>query len=529
MLLPHLAAVVVDHVEVTAAHVTLWVRPSAVCASYRKCGSMSTRVHSQYERRLADAALGGRRVLIRARSRRFFCDNAHCPATTFAEQVHGLTSPYARRSPLLTKMLDAIALALAGRAGARLAEVLGLLTSRSTLLRRIRAMPDPEVGVVTVLGVDDFALRRGHIYGTILINMDTHDPVDLLPDREAATLAAWLRAHPGVEVICRDRAGAYAEGARRGAPDAIQVADRWHLWNNLGKYVEKTVAAHHHCLHRSDLVPAPGAADEPRDLERLAAEVAAARAETSAIVVRTRERYGQVQALKAEGKGIKPIMRELGLAKETVRKFYRAEAVEDVLATSLAGRPSRLDPYKPYLHERWNDGATNVLDLHREITVQGYRGSYGSVRDYLAPFRETGAAPPAVAKPPKVRTLVCWIMTHPDNLDGEDQIALKNALADCPHLDALSGHVRGFAEMLLERQGDRLEDWMTKVDADNLPYLRSFTCGLRHDHAAVLNALTLPHSSGAVEGNVNRVKMLKRQTYGRAAFDLLRKRVLLTT
>ncbi|MFI0425288.1 transposase [Spongiactinospora sp. 9N601] len=163
-------------------------------------------------------------------------------------------------------------------------------------------------------------------------------------------------------------------------------------------------------------------------------------------------------------------------------------------------------------------GCTNVLELYREIAAQGYRDSYGSVRDYLAPFRESRTALPPAAKPPKVRTLASWIMTHPDNPDSDDQVTLKNALADCPHLDALTGHVRGFAEMMLERQGDRLEGWMTNVDADDLPYLRSFTLGLRRDHAAILNTLTLPHSSGAVEGNVNRVKMLKRQTYGRATF-----------
>ncbi|WP_229799170.1 ISL3 family transposase, partial [Planomonospora parontospora] len=499
------------------------VRPRAGNGTCRRCGEGSARVHSRYERRLADAALGGRRVLIRVISRRFFCDNDLCPAATFAEQIPNLTSRYARHSPLLASMLKAIALALAGRAGARLARILGLLTSRSTLLRRIRALPDPEVGQVTVLGVDDFALRRGHVYGTILIDMDTRRPVDLLPDREAATLAAWLREHPGIEVVCRDRAGAYAEGTRAGAPEAIQVADRWHLWDNLGRYAEKTVAAHHACLYPPAPAPAMPVADHPsHDLEQRAAEAAQARAETSAIVVRTRTRYQQIQELKAAGHGIKPIMRELGLAKGTVRRFYRAESVDDVLATSRAGRPSRLDAYKPYLHQRWNDGCTNVLELHREITAQGYRGSYGAVRDYLAPFRETGTAPPAVAKPPKVRTITRWIMTHPDNLDNDDRIALKNVLADCPHLDALAGHVRAFAEMMLQRQGKRLDDWMEKVDADDLPYLRSFTLGLRRDHAAVLNGLTLPHSSGAVEGNVNRVKMLKRQTYGRAAFGLLR-------
>lgn len=150
------------------------------------------------------------------------------------------------------------------------------------------------------------------------------------------------------------------------------------------------------------------------------------------------------------------------------------------------------------------------------------------MRDYLAPFRELGAAPPATPKPPKVRDITRWILSHPDNMDRDDQIALKDVLADCPHLDGLAGHVRAFAEMMLGRHGDRLQEWMARVDADDLPYLRSFTTGLRRDHAAVLNGLTLPHSSGAVEGNVNRVKMLKRQTYGRAGFDLLRKRVLLT-
>jgi transposase len=531
MLLPHLAAVIVEEAEISGDCLWLHARVRADSACCPQCGCCSGKVHSAYQRRLADDAIGGHRVRIRLRTRRFFCGNADCPVRTFAEQVDGLTWRRSRRTPPLARTLTSIALALAGRAGAKLAGAIGLTAGRSSMLRLVIAQPDPEAGTVTILGVDDFAFRRGRDYGTILVNVETGKPVDVLRDREADTLANWLKDHPGTAVICRDRAGAYADGARQGAPGAIQVADRWHIWHNLCEHTGKAAAKHRSCLQEPCTEPEQQDADEEQDtpdLQQAAIAAAAKRAEESALAVRTRERYDLVQGLKAQGKGIKPIMRETCLAKETVRRFYYAETVDELLAKVKDGRPSILDEHKPYLHQRWNDGITNVVQLHAELKERGYKGGYGTIRDYMLPFREAGAAPPAVPGPPKARDLASWILTHPDNLKDEEKGKLAQARERCPQLDALAGHVAEFAKILTGRHGGHLDDWIATVEADDQPDLHSFVRGIKHDYDAVLNGLTMAWNSGVVEGNVNRTKMIKRQMYGRATFPLLRKRILLS-
>jgi len=528
LLSPHLADLQVDKIENLENAVLITARSRAADAACRRCGLSSARVNSRYRRRLHDLAAGGRPVMIDLEVRRFFCRNPSCELRTFAEQVPAVTQRHQRRTPLQRSLLEAVALALAGRAGARLATALGAAVSRTTLIRLIRALPDRGIGQVTALGVDDFAKRKGHSYATILIDMDTHRPIDVLEDRQAGTLAQWLKDHPGVQVICRDRAGAYAEGAREGAPDAIQVADRFHLWQNLCDAVEKTVIS---C--RADLrepVPEPGGHKPAGCRSGVPAETTRPAAQDPGdgrLAVRARERHAAIHDLLAQGRNYTQISEMLGLTRHTVRKFARAASPGQVI-TGPSPRSSSIDRFAPYLQQRWDQGCTDAAQLFAEIQAQGYPGSKRSARRYLQPLRSTLAAPVLPPPPPTVREVTRWITSHPDHLTDDQAARISQVKARSTQLSATAGHVTAFAEMMTGRHGERLPAWLAAVDLDDLPHLHSFTRGIRRDQAAVTNGLTLAHSSGAVEGNVCRIKALKRQTFGRANLDLLRKRILLS-
>ncbi len=527
---PHLDGLRIDAVTSTGSRVNLEVSTCGETVACPGCGVFSRRIHSRYQRRLSDTAITSREVLIRLQVRRLFCDNPECGRKTFAEQPCGLAGRYARRTTVLQRVLCAVALALGGRPGARMTRHLAATVSRMTLLRQIRALPDPGEVTPRVLGVDDFALRCGHHYGTILIDIETRRPVDVLADRTAETLAGWLRAHPGVEIVCRDRAGAYAEGVTVGAPDALQVADRWHVWHNLGEAVERVVARHRTCLGAAadiEVDATTAVVDLPQPPQSPVSEPSPDR--TDKWAVRTRERYAAVHTLLGDGVSLRAIGVRLGLARGTVRRFARATSAEELLVNNGTGRRrGLLDEFKPYLHRRWNEGCTNATQLFGEISELGYRGSKKVVLNYLHPFRSTGRIPRPPRKPPSVRRVVSWMMSDPARLDPADRQRLDAILAASTELTALSGHVRGFAEMMVDRRGRELERWMAAVDADDLPALHSFVRGLRRDLDAVTAGLTLPWNSGPVEGHVNRIKMIKRQMFGRANLDLLRKRILLS-
>ena len=539
LLFPQLAGLRVRRVEDTGDAVVIsasCMAPSECCPA---CGSVSARVHGGYSRTVADGAAGGRPVLIILRVLRFRCVNPSCPKVTFALQEDGLTSRYCRRSVPLTAMLTGFGLELAGRAGARLAGRLGIAVHSSTILRLVAALPEREAGTAPeILGIDDFALRKGHVYGTVLVNMDTGDVVDLLPDREAATVEKWLKEHPGAAVICRDRAGAYAEGARAGAPGAIQVADRWHLWHNLAEYAEKTAGRHRGCLLAAGHGTEPGG-DQGKDGQAPSRDSRPAPEDQvppdgfldacgreRRLVTRTRERYADIRARLGENQSLSAISRATGLDRKTVQRFARAQSIDELLVRTVT-RETKIDEFKPYLCQRWNEGIRDASVLHAELRQRGWTGSVQTVRRYVAPFRKTDAAPEPPPSVPKARQITRLLLTRPDHLQPGEQAQLAGIRAQCPHLDSLAGHISAFAEMMADLTGSTgLDAWLAAVEADDQPELCSFATGIRNDKEAVMNGLTLPCNSGRVEGTVNKIKMIKRQMYGRAGFALLRRRVM---
>lgn len=302
-------------------------RTSMVAAACPDCGQLSERVHAYHQRQLADLPVGGRAVVVQLRVRRLVCAALSCPRRTFREQVPTLTKRWARRTQQLTALVADLAVVTAGRAGAAVLARVGARVSRSTVLRVLMAMPIPERVVPTVLSVDDFALRRGRRYATLLIDAVTHRRVDVLPDRKAETLAAWLREHPGVQVVCRDGSASYAEAIRTGAPHAVQVSDRWHLWANLAKAVEKTAIAHSGCWRDG-----PARPDQPLD-------------------ERTRERHRAVHTLLDQGHGLLECARRLGWALNTVKRYARA-ASADELKRPPRYRETLVDPHRDHLRRR---------------------------------------------------------------------------------------------------------------------------------------------------------------------------------
>jgi transposase len=521
------------------------------------CGQRSQRVHSRYRRQVGDVPCAGIPVQWTLTARRFFCDNPQCPKTSFAERLPQVVAVWSRRSQRLIAAQQGIGLSVGGEPGARLSRRLGMTTSPDTLLRLIHRLPQAPAKPVRVLGVDDWAWRRGQRYGTLLVDLERSEPVDLLPDRTAEALAEWLTVHPTIEIISRDRAGAYADGARRGAPDAVQVADRWHLLHNLVEALERLFDR----LPTNVRTPATPAAvtptislaarktdsrpktspETPSVPERAATIRPPTRPEQIQQARRTRrlERFETVRRLHAQGVTQRAIARQLQIGKGTVRRYLNAATFPEIARRRKA--PSILDPFVAYLTERWQAGCHDGVQLWREICGRGYAGSRPLVsiwvaqRRRLLPSRPQYAprgqwphplAPPPPPRPISSRRAAFLLMKAPERLDHDQVDTVARLEQASPQVATASRLVHEFAQMVRERKRDRLDDWLRAAHASGIRELRYFARGLQRDYEAVAAGLSLPWSSGPTEGHINRLKTLKRQMYGKAGFDLLRQRVL---
>lgn len=534
VLLPHLAGLTVESVSGYGDLVTVTARSAAEQARCPGCGVMSGERHDSYARFLRDLPAFGRRVVIRLRSRILECGNPDCAKKTFAEQIGGLTSAWARATPLLAGALEAAAAVLGGRAGARLAGKLGLPASRWQMLRLVIGLPgEAVVTAPRMLGMDDFAFKRGREYGTVLIDMETGDIIDVLADRETGTVRKWLEDHPGVQVICRDRGAGYGAACAQGAPGAVQAADRWHLLHNLGGRVRKAAAAAL-AAHRHEQAGQEGAGGQEGEGsgEPAASRALPARPEHPR-AAEIRDLHARIRELPAAGNTKAATARKLGISVPTVRKYAAAGRPAELIP---ARQPSAVDPYRDYLIRRWNEGEHNGAVLAAEIRQLGYQASDMRVRLFLQPFRALpGDAPAAAPALPAARDIARWIMTSPGNLDDTDAAALAAATATIPRLAVLAGLARSFHDITAGLTAtavspatgrETLETWLEAAENSGIPHLASYALGIRSDYDAVRNGLSLPYSSGKVEGTVCKIKKIKRTVYGRAGFPLLRKLLL---
>ena len=539
-----IAALHVDACNCGHDQIQIELSVAGTTAPCPKCAQCSARVHSHYTRKCADLPWVGLTVQIQLTVRRFFCDNPTCERRTFAEQVPEFLAPSARRTQRLSTAQRSLGLALGGEAGARLARLIRMTTSPDTLLRLIRTSPEPAFAPPRVLGIDDWAMCKGQTYGTILVDLEKACVIDLLPDRTSETVSAWLKRYPGIEVISRDRASGYAKAGTAGAPQAVQVADRFHLLMNPREMLERFFDRHQADLRKVRL-------DKPARIEvpvvtpkaEMAASVTTI-SETISLSVareaRRQARFEEVRALKRQGWSRNRMARQLKMSTNTVSRYLHAD---ELLARQVpAARAGKAEAYATYLYQRWQAGCRQPRQLWREIHDQGFTGSESSVYRWVNRQRALGQLSTtdnlAVNTPtsePRANGRVlssrqaAWMLLHPpDELEDYEKDWLTRLKATCESADTIHEFAQRFQKLVKQRVAPDLNGWIQSAKSSGLTDLRNFAMGLQRDFEAVSNALKLPWSNGPTEGQVHRLKMIKRQMYGRAKFDLLRKRVLPT-
>lgn len=473
------------------------------------CEAASRRIHSRYARQVADLPSVGRKVRLRVITRRFFCEVPHCRRRIFSERFGDAVLPTrSRRTARLECIVHHLGLALGGRPAASFAKRLMLPVSNDTLLRVVRRRTCPRTEPLVVAGIDDWAFRRNHSYGTIVCDLERRHIVTLLPDREMATVEAWLAGHPDIKVLSRDRGGGYGEAASKALPCAIQVADRWHLMENASAAFLSAV--------RKSMRPiraAIGATTINPELltcaERLQYEG----------YLRREETITKILALAKDGAAIKQIVRKTGHSRNRVRQVLRGDR-GDIFRT----RQSSLDACLPVLDAQWASGCRNAANLWRRLKSDGFRGSQRVVSEWATRRRRADkASDQQLQKVPSARMIARLMTTARDHMSKADTVTIATIEAAVPTLVVARTLTDRFHIMVKQRTEADLVPW---IAAASQSLIASFASGISKDLAAVHAALVQPWSNGQTEGQITKLKLVKRQMYGRAKIDLLQARLI---
>lgn len=524
----------IDMIDVVAEKLIVKAHGTQEMACCPECQETSSRIHSQYQRCPADLPCVGYTVQLNLTVPRFFCDNTACSHRTFAARFPILLHPYARRTTRLRKQQGRVGFVVSAETGSSLLGILGMLTSPDTLIRLVRQTPDTIRETPRVLGIDDWAKRKGQSYGTILVDLEKHEVVDLLPERSSESVSKWLQEHPGVEIISRDRGAEYIEGATAGAGDALQIADRFHLFQNITDVTRKMLKKRTKKLRAVAYKVAQELQEEANQQTEAAENVIV----TDDVLVTGKNgrptmreiRFAEVKALQAEGWSRRAIAEHLNMDRRTIGDYFAAETCP--MRQAGWQSTSKAAPYIPYLVQRWQEGCQNINKLYDEVVSQGFAGNYMSVYRAMKKLLKDGmvvsaVAPASIPIPNLSVTTATWLLVHTDDRLDDDQRRLRDTLCQISQDIKLAySLVQSFCTLLRERQGDQLDNWLNEAEQCGIDVFKNFAAGLRKDYAAVKAALTYEWSQGQVEGQVNRLKLIKREMYGRANFDLLRKKVI---
>jgi transposase len=502
------AGLVVERIAKKEGSIVVTARARAQAKPCPLCGRASRRVHSRYVRTVLDLPCAGRKAELLLVVRRFVCDAPFCGRRIFAERFGGVVCERSRRTARLECIVHHLGLALGGRPAASFAKRLMVPVSNDTLLRVVRRRACSRMERLRVAGIDDWAFRRNHRYGTIICDLEQRRIVALLPDRELATVAAWLAGRPGIEVISRDRGGGYGEAAAKALPHAIQVADRWHLMENASAAFLDAVRKSMRSIRQ-----AIGAMAMEPGLLTCAEKLQYAR------YLEREETNAAIMELAGAQIPIREIVRRTGHSRKLVRQIIRGERT-DIFRV----RQSSLEAYLPFLEAQWSLGCRNGAELWRRLKTQGFQGSLRVAAEWATRRRRAEqASQQQLKKVPSARK-IARLMTSPcDHLSKADATIIAVIEAGVPMLVEARGLINRFHSMIRKKAPGDLEPWITTAGAS---LVASFAKGIARDKAAVSAAIAEPWSNGQTEGQITKLKLVKRQMYGRGKLDLLQARLL---